>query len=140
MNKNVLVALLTLSVAGGNAAALSNINTGTGKGSRASTVTVAFEITTATQVHVRAEKGATAANIKPGDIVMVAYHRNGNVFVADRIGDVGNEPPQRHASAKQEHPKRSAARSNELHAVGIVQSIDPQSGTLVLTEGHHRKA
>lgn len=109
-------------------------------GDKAKTTTdQTFTVAADAKIVFEGNKGATLADIKTGDHVHLAYTQNNGVNTAVHIRDLGPNPVKK-ANPSEHTPgakKAGEKKNNDLHAHGIVQSVDTTGMTLTITEKSH---
>ena len=102
-------------------------------------VTQTFTVAAGAKISVAGDKHAALADIKVGDRVKIAYTQANGTLTAIHIKDAVTNPAKHAKKAKsttKKHHKHHKHASANLHAKGIVQSVDTTNQTLTITEKH----
>ena len=131
MQTTILAGLLLLAL---------SLSAQAGQKGKHATTPQTFTVAAGATISVEGNKSATLADIKVGDHVKIAYTEANGALTAVHIKDVGPNPVK-HAKKAKSGGKHHKHTSTNLHARGIVQSVDAANQTLTITVKHkHHKA
>lgn len=97
-----------------------------------------FAVGPNTKIRIPGNKHATLADLAVGELVRISYGGGTGGLVADRIKLVVPHPPTAKPAQHKAH-KAHAAKPAELHARGVIQSINAAQGTLTITKAAKHK-
>lgn len=80
-----------------------------------------FTLSPNAKIQVRANADASLSDLRPGDLVHVFYHREGDTWVIDRIGNPGAT-----------NARKDGKHGRAGQVTGKVVSLDAQIGSLVI--------
>ena len=129
MQKIILAGLLLLAL---------SLPAQAGQKGKHATTTQTFTVGTGAKISVEGNPNATLADIKVGDHVKIAYTEANGAVTVIHIKDAGPNPVK-HAKTAKSAKKHLKHKNTNLHARGIVQSVDAANQTLTITVKHHHK-
>jgi len=95
--------------------------------------TAVFQTASTVKIAVGVNRSATLLDVKVGDHVSIAYDQENGALVAHHISD--GVPPKPRTPGVNPLPaahQHSAAASAYFHVHGVIQSVDPQNGTVTI--------